>query len=72
MAGILPLNYARGRRNRLYHAIIKGYAYPVKTWIERFQATGRRFRAGRDNGTANQTLSNPSRSTGLAQPSWPV
>ena len=26
MAGILPLNYARERQNRLWHAIIEGYA----------------------------------------------
>ena len=50
VAGILPLNYARSRQNRLYHAIIKGYgsrsravrslSIPLDTRLIPFDAVG--------------------------------
>lgn len=44
VAGILPLNYARQRLNRLYHAIIEGYASRSRVFGGHFQAVGYGFR----------------------------
>jgi hypothetical protein len=44
MAGILPLNYARRRQNRRYHAIIEGYASWSRGFGGDFQAVSYGFR----------------------------